>query len=125
MNFPPSSRAVTLRWVNAFLFAVLVGLGAAQVPVSAQDARPYLSAPTSGLVAGDIATVSGANFVPGSVVMLKVTGPRADSWSQSVGIGPDGKMSFPILLNDAGVYSLEVIAGEGNPMTMLITVPSH
>lgn len=109
----PKSRLVT-----ALTAGIIFGLATAQA--SAQVAPPHITIPTSGVAAGDVVTISGANFSPGSTVILRVTGPVSDSWSQSYGIGGDGTLSYPIRFSEEGMYRLEVLGNDGDPLTLLL-----
>lgn len=106
--------------MKALVFTVVVGLGVAQAPTYAQVNPPYITIPVSGVASGEVVTVSGANFVPGAVVMLKLTGPVSDSWSQTVGIGGDGSISYPIRFHEEGMYRVEVLDNDGSQLTQLM-----
>jgi hypothetical protein len=111
---------VKSRLVHAVIVGAMLGLGGTQVPVRAQANPPYITIPNSGVASGDTVTVSGANFSPGSVVILRLTGPAAEVWSQSFGIDTDGSLSYPVRFNEEGMYKLEVLASDGNPLTMIM-----
>lgn len=104
--------------LTALTASLILGLATPQA--SAQDAPPHINIPTSGVATGDVVTISGANFSPGSTVILKVTGPVSDSWSQSYGIGGDGKLSYPVRFSEEGMYKLEVLGNDGGPLTLLL-----
>src|SRR5688572_22587843 len=92
--------------------AVALGVGAwiagASLISSGQMNPPWVTIPNSAAAMGEVTTVTGGNFTPGSVVTLKLTPPGASGWSRTVGVGPDGKISYPIHFGEEGLYKLEV-----------------
>lgn len=110
---------LNFRLARAIAVSVAIGFAAVQGPVAAQSNPPYVTLPVSGVSAGDTTTVSGANFQPGAVVTLKLSGPAADSWSQTLGVGSDGSISYPIRFNEEGAYVIEVLSSAGAQLAMI------
>ena len=98
--------------------AVLAGIGG---PVAAQANPPWVSIPASIVTVGEVTNLNGGGFAAGSVVTLTVsaTGSGA-TWSRTVPVDGQGKISYPLDLREAGMHRVDVIGADGAPLTMLM-----
>ena len=112
------NKLAWLRRVLAVSLAACFLTGA--IGVHAQTNPPWITIPSSAVAMGEVTTVTGGNFAPGSVVTLKVTAPGSGGWSQTLGVGADGAISYPVQFGEEGLYKLEVLAREGGRLTMLM-----
>jgi hypothetical protein len=97
---------------------VLAGFGA---PAAAQANPPWVSIPASIVTVGEVTNLNGGGFAAGSVVTLTVSATGSGTtWSRTVAVDGEGKISYPLDLREAGMHRVDVIGADGTPLTMLM-----
>lgn len=98
--------------------AMFAGIG---TQAAAQANPPWVSIPASIVTVGELTSLNGGGFAAGSVVTLTVsaTGSGA-TWSRTVPVDGQGKISYPLDLREPGMHRVDVIGADGTPLTMLM-----